>query len=123
VLINLGEALLGLGELDAAAVHLEQAHEMLSGLTDPAPFDAARAVLARGLVELQRGHHLAARAALDDALSTMTALRSTAEQARAHRALAELARQVGDVDAAERHERAATELDHDAVLSELDWDG
>jgi tetratricopeptide (TPR) repeat protein len=123
VLIYLGEVLLRVGEFQAAAAHLEQAQTTLSQLNLPDRFNAARAAIVRGRAETRCGRYQTARALLDEAMSTMIELRSTFEQVRAHRALAELARQVGDDGVAERHEQAATELGSRPVRSELDWDG
>jgi tetratricopeptide (TPR) repeat protein len=117
LLINLGETLVRLGQLAEAVDHLDSARRLLSALDIPDRYNATRAAIILGRAYVEAGRYDPARPLLDDALATMIELRSAFEQARAHQALAELARRIGDDRAAEHHEQAAVELSHTPGLA------
>ncbi|HEV2779463.1 MAG TPA: tetratricopeptide repeat protein [Actinophytocola sp.] len=123
LLINLGETLLTLGQVSEAVAHLDTARRLLSTLDTPDHYNAARAAIVLGHAHVQGGRYDTARELLHLALATVTELQSAFEQARAHHALAELARRTGDEVAAGQHEQAAVELSGRPELTGLDPEG
>lgn len=109
-LINLGEVLIALGRFGEAIDELESARTLLSAPDRRDVYNATRAAIVLGQAQLGAGNHAVARDLLHAALDTMTELDAPAEQAKAHRALAELAARTGDTAAEQRHEQAAARL-------------
>ncbi|MGI6874129.1 NB-ARC domain-containing protein [Amycolatopsis sp. 3B14] len=109
-LINLSEALVGLGHHGPAIEEASRARQLLTTLNRPDPYNVARAVAALGRAHLAAGEIGQARPLLEHALTAFADQGADHERARAHQLLAQLARRVGDEDQARRHDDLAQTL-------------
>jgi tetratricopeptide (TPR) repeat protein len=109
-LVDLGLTLLELDRCADAADRLTEARHAFGQLDAPDEFNEARADAALGAALAGTGSLAPARLLLADALRRFTAQHADHETARTHRWLADLARRVGDEEAACEHTEAAARL-------------
>lgn len=109
---DLGDVLVALGRCDDAVPLLERARTLLSGLPEPDEYNAARTTITLARAHIGVGDHATAGDLLHATLVAMREHDSTFQQARVHRALADLARAVGDEAAATEHDATANRLDN-----------
>jgi tetratricopeptide (TPR) repeat protein len=113
-LISIGRALIAAGRAEEALPHLAEAHEVLSSLPVPDPYNTARALLHRARAETAVGRYARAREKLVVVLRAMRAADSPLGESDALRALAEAHLAAGDVARArplfERHVEILEEL-------------
>ena len=109
-LVDLGLTLLELDRCADAADRLTEARHAFGQLDAPDEFNEARADAALGAALAGTGSLAPARRLLADALRRFTAQHADHETARTHRWLADLARRVGDEEAAREHTEAAARL-------------
>ncbi|GAA4731183.1 tetratricopeptide repeat protein [Phytohabitans rumicis] len=100
VLVNLGRAQAGKGEVQRAVDTLTEAIEVFADLDSADPYNHARARIELGRVLTHAGEHQRAAAELDTALCQMTERGSPRGQALARWALGELALSLGQCDSA-----------------------
>jgi tetratricopeptide (TPR) repeat protein len=108
--IELADVLLRLDDAEAAIRQSRQARDLLSTLSPPDPYNAARATSRLGQAYLRARDFAAARGFLHEAIVVLAAQDAAGERGQAHRALAELGRQTGDDDSARQHDEAADML-------------
>jgi tetratricopeptide (TPR) repeat protein len=105
--IELADVLVRLDNTEAAIAQLRQAREVLSALSPPDPYNAARATSRLGQALLRRQDFDLARVLLEEAVAVLADHDAGQERGQTHRALAELSRLTGDDDGARRHTEAA----------------
>jgi hypothetical protein len=109
----------GLARIELADVHLahadaaaaidesRRARDILSALSPPDPYNAARASSRLGQAYLPAENLVLARSFLQEAISVLAAQDARQERGRTHRSLAELGRRAGDNDSTQEHNEAA----------------
>jgi len=108
--IELADIHLAQPDADSAGDEARQARDILSALSPPDLYNAARATSRLGQAHLLAGEFEPAREFLQAAISVLAAQDAAEERGKAHRALAALARRTGDDEGARRHDEAADRL-------------
>ncbi|WP_216216920.1 tetratricopeptide repeat protein [Amycolatopsis aidingensis] len=109
-LVELGRTLIRLGDFERAAERLRRARDLFASLDVPDRYNDARAAASLGAAEMYLERHDTARALLQGAVTVLAEHGAHQQRGQVHRALAELARRVGDSAEARRQDDIAEAL-------------
>ena len=109
-LIDLGAALVEVGNPQTAATHLTDARRILSALEPPDDYNAARAAFVLARAHRRLGHLGSARHLLNETIPVFAEFAADHERASAHEELAAVLGAAGDADGASEHTGEARRL-------------